>query len=66
MRVVVIGGGISGLATAFYVRKAHPGVVLHVLEEGELVSFALDLEVDNDVLGYAVGEEIGELREPRR
>ena len=32
MRVVVIGGGISGLATAFYVRKAHPGAELRVLE----------------------------------
>jgi oxygen-dependent protoporphyrinogen oxidase len=32
MRVVVIGGGISGLATAFYVRRARPDVELTVLE----------------------------------
>jgi oxygen-dependent protoporphyrinogen oxidase len=32
MRVVVIGGGISGLATAFYVRKAQPDVQLTLLE----------------------------------
>ena len=32
MRVVVIGGGISGLATAYYVRRARPDVELTVLE----------------------------------
>ena len=32
MRVVVIGGGISGLATAFYVRRARPDAELSVLE----------------------------------
>jgi len=32
MRVIVIGGGISGLATAFYVRRTQPDVELTLLE----------------------------------
>jgi oxygen-dependent protoporphyrinogen oxidase len=35
MRVVVIGGGISGLATAFYVRRARPDVEVFVLEAAQ-------------------------------
>ena len=32
MRVVVIGGGISGLATAFYIRRSMPDLELSILE----------------------------------
>ena len=35
-------------------------VVLDGLEEGETGSFAFDIEVDQDVFGRAVGEEVGE------
>lgn len=35
MRVVVIGGGISGLATAFYVRRTRPDAEIAVLEAAQ-------------------------------
>jgi protoporphyrinogen/coproporphyrinogen III oxidase len=48
--VVIVGGGISGLATAWYLRKANPSLTFRILESG------------SDVGGKIATTEIGGIR----
>lgn len=50
MRIAVIGGGISGLTTAFHLQKK-PGTVVHVFESGRRVGGNIQTEI---IDGYRV------------
>lgn len=52
-RVVVIGGGISGLAAAWYLTRSHPELSITVLEAGSSLGGKLAV---SDVAGIAVDE----------
>ena len=41
MRIGIVGAGLSGLATAFYIRRAHPGAEVVVFEAAERAGGAL-------------------------
>ncbi|MGB7323782.1 MAG: protoporphyrinogen oxidase [Rubripirellula sp.] len=49
-RVAIIGGGLSGLATAAQLRLAHPGIELTVFEAGERVGGVIHTETADGFL----------------